>query len=786
MAYFEFPHTRNYEGDLGYIIKKVIELTDAYNTFFEFNTITFADPIQWDITRQYPAFQIVFDDNNEFSYISKQPVPKGITLDNGNYWSVVGSLLVDGEARTLIQRLLHYITNSYEAGPTASTVHYAGEFIINDGYLYKVISTINIGEYFSELNVEETTIEDMVTELVPVDQSLNADSSNAVANRPVTIKFNELLTMITAINNTVAHLNTELSNEVTNRRTADTDLEEMITANSEAITNEQVARESADNTLNARIDSIASLPSGSTSGDAELIDIRVGVGGGTYPSAGAAVRGQVGYIKGSLQNSRIMPVYGYDDLIDNFYVDYTTGLSIGNSNYCQTPYIPVKALDRITFEGYTAGGQLAYYDANRNFISGQRAHDKADFIVPGNNNIAFVRWCCQKSNKANVKIYIRTLWFTSRFDYDYMFGNNILRNYEIDDGYYVDYQTGTVIAAASWCITPYISVAPNDILGFTSPSHGSQLAFYDADFNYVSGMSSREALSIIVPNNANIKYMRWCVEIANKSGATIRKIGVNKVDSIYTITPAEGLLQGLKNAYSSGITKVVVTAGAYNVVNEYEQFFGANYFSSYTASYNGNVNGVWDYGLWLDNIDITFEPGARVTALYTGSNQYVISDFSPFAIGSNAKVKGLVLESQNMRYGIHPDFHPETYEHVVIDSCDLKHTDPSGRNRAIGSGVGIHSDWVISNCIFHTLTAAGVVAIHNNDSASSKSNITIKDCYIEGPGRFIIQYHGPSTEVSDVLIHGNSYEVEPELVQSKPEDTSINMNIIKYNNEMRA
>lgn len=31
MAYFEFPHTRSYEGDLGYIIKHMTKLIDDYN-----------------------------------------------------------------------------------------------------------------------------------------------------------------------------------------------------------------------------------------------------------------------------------------------------------------------------------------------------------------------------------------------------------------------------------------------------------------------------------------------------------------------------------------------------------------------------------------------------------------------------------------------------------------------------------------------------------------------------------------------------------------------------------
>ena len=71
---------------------------------------------------------------------------------------------------------------------------------------------------------------------------------------------------------------------------------------------ETLAREQADNLLTARMDTFTQLPSGSTSGDAELIDIRVGADGVTYPTAGDAVRGQVTNLKSDLNSV----VYGTD------------------------------------------------------------------------------------------------------------------------------------------------------------------------------------------------------------------------------------------------------------------------------------------------------------------------------------------------------------------------------------------------------------------------------------------------------------------------------------------
>lgn len=155
MAFFnEFPNTRTYDKDLGWLIHVVGELQIEVQTFIENNTINIPDQITWDITKQYTRNTLVIDYDGT-AYLSKQPVPVGIAITNTDYWMPIFNY--DDSINTLRAN----IATNERNHTTASAEHHAGDLVWLGNALYKVTADMPAGTaYIVGTNVELYTIED--------------------------------------------------------------------------------------------------------------------------------------------------------------------------------------------------------------------------------------------------------------------------------------------------------------------------------------------------------------------------------------------------------------------------------------------------------------------------------------------------------------------------------------------------------------------------------------------------------------------------------------------------
>ena len=146
-----------YQYNLGWLIEELMSFKQDLATAIDLKTIKYADPIQWDITTQYPANTVVVDPKSGTAYMSKIPVPAGVELNNTNYWVVVFNYqdiynkIMDGVAFN--DRDQDYATKDLLVN---DLVWYAGD-------LYRATREIPAGsKYIPGTNLIKTTIESLL------------------------------------------------------------------------------------------------------------------------------------------------------------------------------------------------------------------------------------------------------------------------------------------------------------------------------------------------------------------------------------------------------------------------------------------------------------------------------------------------------------------------------------------------------------------------------------------------------------------------------------------------
>ena len=237
-----YPRTDFHELNQDWMISMLFDMIDQVENFVEMNSVKYANPIQWDITRQYEKNTIVVDPITGTAYLSNKPVPMGVALSRTEYWSVIFDL---GRFITLASQ---NFANSYEAvlTTTATMETDKDKWLVWNSILYRAKNNIHVGDrYVIDGNIEKYTVEmffDELTHLIAEETEARIEGDEAL--------HGEIVDESVARENADSTLQDNIDTEATAREDADSILQDNIDA-------EATAREDADAILQGNIDAEA-------------------------------------------------------------------------------------------------------------------------------------------------------------------------------------------------------------------------------------------------------------------------------------------------------------------------------------------------------------------------------------------------------------------------------------------------------------------------------------------------------------------------------------------------
>lgn len=179
MSFFnDFPHVRQYDGDLGWLIRTVQDLASTLENFVNLNTIKYADPIAWNIATQYEANTVVINSADGTAYLSTRPVPSGVSVTDTEYWTPIFNY---GTSLDQIRAQIAALNEG--SSSTASQAVTAGQLLWLDGELYQAAYDIAAGTaYISGVNVNPVTVETILNAFRTYVESAVASITKPILN----------------------------------------------------------------------------------------------------------------------------------------------------------------------------------------------------------------------------------------------------------------------------------------------------------------------------------------------------------------------------------------------------------------------------------------------------------------------------------------------------------------------------------------------------------------------------------------------------------------------------
>ncbi len=157
----KYPYINLQDINLDWLIETIKKLRADLDDFVILNTIKYADPINWDITRQYETNTIVVDPYDGTAYLSVRPIPTGVSITNTDYWTPIFNY---GEA---IENLKTNVASNEKHSTTATKAYIKDSLVWFNDDLYITLTDLPIGTAFVvDENIELCTVENFIKLLI--------------------------------------------------------------------------------------------------------------------------------------------------------------------------------------------------------------------------------------------------------------------------------------------------------------------------------------------------------------------------------------------------------------------------------------------------------------------------------------------------------------------------------------------------------------------------------------------------------------------------------------------
>ena len=331
-------------------------------------------------------------------------------------------------------------------------------------------------------------------------------------------------------------------------------------------------------TQKARIDAFTSLKEGSTTGDAELIDGRIGANGVTYDNIGGAIRGQISEVNNKLQSFTLSDSGNLIDitLLQKGKKLNNDGTIVDRSNSGITPYIEI---DKNNAYVYNFIADICFYDNSKTYVSGYSFESvnenvPATLTIPDTGNVKYVRFNVW-NDKAETAVFTLKQNYVKNLKCKYVYSGecerydasikpikvwdkgNLLDTNNLIDGYLLNSSTGKLQDRQGSKVTDFIEINKACKYSFNFISN---IAFYDNNKQFISGYDAStnndNPIDLVIPEG-DVKYVRMSIWTDQMKGYDVLALSVSfnkNLKHLYMYEDIVSCTEGEKNYMENPLT----------------------------------------------------------------------------------------------------------------------------------------------------------------------------------------------------------------------------------------